>query len=154
MTDTPAYYFSLPRLLAKWRGRSAARTENNWREANIVGLCFHIVVYLFAFRLLLAGCNFWLILLLPLAFLVWICWLLFFYFASLLTKLLRTIGFMRELSDGRAQSVIIGTATVVCAGALVFDRAPFNIIGIAWLVIVALNLLAAVILKSNVSAAE
>ncbi|MDQ2918415.1 MAG: hypothetical protein M3R10_00840, partial [Verrucomicrobiota bacterium] len=89
MTEAPIFYFSLSRLYAKLCGRNATRTQNNWPEANAVGIFLHIVFCTFAFRVLLAGHAFMLqlLLLLPLAVLVWIFWLLLFYFDSLVIKI-------------------------------------------------------------------
>ncbi len=156
MSDTAVFYFSLPRLLAKCGGRSAKRTQNNWLEANAAGIFLHIVFYAFAFRVFLNGHSLWLqlLLLLPLAFLVWIFWLLLFYFDSLVMRGLRAIGLMRHLSDGRAQSILIGLVASVCALALAFDRGAYKIIGLSWLALVVLNLLSAAILSLNVSATE
>ena len=77
----------------------------------------HLVVYAFVFRALLAGRALWLQLLfvLPLAFLVWILWLLLFYLSSLIIKALRAIGLMRDLSDRRAQSIVLVSAVSLCA---------------------------------------
>jgi hypothetical protein len=156
MTDTPAFYFSLSRLLARCCGRSGRRTQNNWLEANAAGIFLHVVFYAFAFRVLLGGHNIWLqlLLLLPLALLVWIFWLLLFYFDSLVIRGLRAVGFMRHLSDSRAQSILIGIVASACALALALDRDAFKIIGVAWLALMALNLLSAAILSLNVSATE
>src|SRR5947207_2104117 len=109
MTDASRFYFSLPRLLAGKR----ARSEKNFLEANGVGLCIHFVIFVSAFRLLLGGCSFsqQLLLLPVLALLLWFFWLLFFYLNSLFIKALRAIGLLRDLSDGRAQSVLIGIVT-------------------------------------------
>ncbi|MDQ6912199.1 MAG: hypothetical protein M3119_08100 [Verrucomicrobiota bacterium] len=156
MSDTPAFYFSLPRLLAKCCGRSAKRTQNNWLEANAAGIFLHVVFYAFAFRVFLSGhiILLQLLLLLPIAFLVWIFWLLLFYFDSLVIKGLRAMGFLRHLSDGSAQSILIGLVASACAVALALDRDGYKIIGEAWLTLVALNLLSAAILSLNVSATE
>ena len=154
MSDTPLFYFSLPRLIAKCCGRSATRTQNNWLEANAAGIFLHVVFYVFAFRVLLSGHKTWLqlLLLLPLAFLVWIFWLLLFYFDSLVIRGFRAIGSMRNLPDSRAQSILIGLIASVCAVLLAFDHAAYKIVGVAWLALVALNLFSAAIL--HVSATE
>ena len=144
------YYFALPRLAMQ----RTARDESNWLEINAVGCFIHLVVYCFAFHLFLSGRALWLqlLMLLPLAFCVWMFWLLLFYFDSLCLKLLRAIGIMRSLSDGRGQSVLIGTVTSCFAFSLLRDGRLFQAIGLAWLILVALNLVAAGFL-ANVSAA-
>jgi hypothetical protein len=153
------FYFALPRLWTKWRGRNAARDENNWLEMNVAGLLFHLIVYIFAFHLLASGLTFWqqLLLLIPLAFLVWFFWLLLFYLDSLCIKLLRALGFMRRLSDGRAQTILIGAVMICFALSLARESGVWRAVGILGLIIFALNLLAATILalaSSDVSAAE
>ncbi len=154
---TKGFYFSLSRLLAHWCGCDAKRSEKNYFEANLVGTFIHVVALAFGFRFLLARFPFWqeVLLVLPLALVVWIFWLLFFYFASLLTKAFRTLGIMREISDARAQSVLIGTVTTVFAFALIGGPRAFQIIGMVWIAAVALNIFAALLLAfTDVPAAE
>lgn len=154
--ERPEFYFALPRLLAKWRGQSAARTEKNWLETNIAGTLSHLVVYVFAFQLLLAESAPWnqLLLCIPLALLVWIFWLLVFYFNSWLIELLRTCGLMRRLSDSRAQSVIIGLMTTAFAVYLLFAGPCAAMLGIIWLAAVSLNLVAAAVLALSDAGAK
>jgi hypothetical protein len=153
------FYFALPRLWAKCRGGNAARDESNWLEMNVAGLFFHLIAYVFAFHLLASGLTFaqQILLLIPLAFLVWFFWLLLFYLDSLCIKLLRALGFMRRLSDGRAQTILIGVVMICFAISLASESGVWRAIGILGLGIFALNLLAAAILalaSSNVPAAE
>ncbi len=111
--DQPQYYFALPRLVASQLGWNAARTESNWLEANIVGGFEHLIWYAFAAHTLLpvcrrgnkSRCSF------RLAFCVWICWLLVIYLNSVLIRLLRVCGLLRDLSNARAQSVLLGIVT-------------------------------------------
>lgn len=151
------YYFALPRFATQWSG-NIARDESNWLEINVAGLLMHLVVYCFAFHICLSGHSLWqqLILLLPLAFLVWIFWSLLFYFNSLCLKFLRAAGIMRQLPDGRAQSILIGIVVTCFALSLARTGGHFQVIGIAWLILVMLNLTAAGLLAlrtSHVSAA-
>ncbi len=142
------YNFSLPRLLAHCRGRPAHRTERNWTEANVVGALVHLVVYVFAFDILLAGLPAWqgVFLSIPLAFGVWIFWLLVLYLDSLTIRLLRACGFLRTMSDIHAQSFLICTITTVCAVQLLLTASWTRFIGVVWIALVALNLFAALLL--------
>jgi hypothetical protein len=145
----PAFYFSLPRLLARWSGGSDERTEMNWWEANAVGVAVHGIAYLFAAQLLLSGLAVWqqVALLLPVAILVWICWLIVLYLNTLIVKLLRICGLLRHLPDNRAQSILIGFMITVCAGQLMTSSAPaLFLVGGIWIAAVSLNLAAAVVL--------
>jgi hypothetical protein len=144
----PAFYFCLPRLLARWRGGNAARTEMNWLEANIVGGAVHLIVYLFFARLFIGDLEFWqqLLLLAPLVVLVWVWWLLFLYVNSLILKFLRSVGLMRQLADNRAQSILICVTTTVFAIALVASDSWLRAIGVAWIAAVFLNQAAALLL--------
>src|SRR5438270_13739228 len=99
------YFFALPRLINWWRGRNANRSEKNGREVNSVGALIHLVVYAFFFDLCLTSRSLaqqiiWAV---PLAFLVWIFWLNFIYLNSLVLRVIRAGGLMRDLPQSRAQ---------------------------------------------------
>lgn len=145
--ERPRFYFALPRLIASQLGWNAERTESNWLEANLVGGLEHLIWYAFAADLLLGGLTTWLqiILLLPLAFLVWFCWLIVFYFNSLIIAGLRWCGLIAELPDARAQSILLGIITTAFAFHLVVRGALLSLGGIFWVTAVSLNLLAAAI---------
>ena len=101
----PGFFFALPRLLAGAQGRS----EKNGLEANFVGGLVHLLAYLYAQQFFLGNSTVTqqLIWALPLAFLVWIWWLLVLYLNSLGIKFFRALGFIRTLPDRYAQSFII-----------------------------------------------
>ena len=142
------YYFALPRLLARSAGHSGGRTEQNWLEANVVGTFVHAIAFIFAGRLLLADCSLWqqVLLLGPLALLVCASWSLFFYLNSLVLKLLRAAGLMRDLPDNRGQSVIVGITTTLLALQLAETGSWTRVAGWIWIIAVALNLVAAAVL--------
>jgi hypothetical protein len=144
----PQFYFALPRLLASQFGRSVERTEANWLEATIVGTIEHLLWYLFAMHVLLGGLPFWgkIALVIPVAFLVWICWLIALYLDSVLIGSLRRFGFLRDLSNARAQSVLLGILTTAFALHLVVYGSWWSWLAIIWVASVALNLLAAAVL--------
>ena len=146
--DRPRFYFSLPRLIAKARGRSAERAEKNWLEANVVGTVVVLISYLMTARLLLSGTATWkqVALALPTLVVMWLAWLLLFYINSVLIRLLRSVGIMRQLSNARAQTLLIMVVTSAFAYQLLASATWTRILAAAWLASVALNLAAAMIL--------
>jgi hypothetical protein len=142
------FYFSLPRLLARWTGRGVDRTERNWLEANLVGSLVHLVAYGYAFHLLLADARLrqQLFLFIPLAFLVWIWWLIVLYLNSLIIKFLRACGLMKTMLDRRGQSLLICVMTTIFALQLLRAGSWLSLIGGLWIAAVMLNLLAALVL--------
>lgn len=144
----PSFYFALPRLLAYWNGRSSVRSEQNGFEARTIGALMHGVVYATAAHYLLADLPLaWqAVLLLPLAFAVWLGWVLLLYLNAVIIGLARSVGVMRDLPDARAQSVLVGIFTTLCAVDLV-ARGTFAWLGLTWLVLLVMNLLAALALR-------
>ena len=142
------YYFALPRLLARARGHSAERSEQNWLEANLVGALVHGITFIFAARLLVDNRAIWqqVVLLVPLALLVCAWWSLFFYLNALFLKLLRAASLMRSMPDRRAQSLLVGIATTLLAWQLVAAGSWMQVPGLIWIIAVALNLVAAGVL--------
>lgn len=142
------FYFALPRLLARSRANQHMRSEKNSLEANVVGTLNHLLVYAFAFALLLKDLPGWqqVLLLLPLAVLVLIFWLLLLYVNSWIIKLLRAAGLMRALPNNRAQTLLISIVTTAMAGKLLFSEGWPRCVGLLWLAAVGLNLLAATLL--------
>ncbi len=140
----PGFYFALPRLLARACGKNDRRTETNWWEANVAGGLIHGIAYLFVARLCLRRMDLWqqLLLLLPLAALVWAGWLLVLYLNHLVVRLLRGMGLMRETPDDRAQGLLINAMTTVISVALWHAGGFFACAGGLWLVALTLNLAA------------
>jgi len=145
------FYFALPRLMAQWFGRNATHSDKNGAEANVVGTLNHMVVYVAAFELLLGGLSLWtqLLLLVPLAILVWLFWLVLFYVNALLIKLLRGAGLMRRLPDNRAQNILVGTITTALAIYLLGAGSWTGVLGFIWIAAVTLNLAAAALLSAS-----
>ncbi|CAA9226425.1 MAG: hypothetical protein AVDCRST_MAG42-868 [uncultured Chthoniobacterales bacterium] len=142
------YYFALPRLVASWRGRSFGRSEHNAVEAYTVGGLVHAVTFIFAAELLLGGRPAWqqILLLIPLALLVWAWWSLFFYMGLLLLNVLRGAGVMRDTPASRAQSLFVGITTTLLAWHLITAGSWTSVLGWIWMIAVALNLAAAALL--------
>jgi hypothetical protein len=145
----PRYYFALPRLISRLRGGSSMRTENNWREANLAGGAVFLVSYAAVGRLLLRDATVTeeLLLGLPIGIATWLFWLVALYVNSLEIRLLRACGLMRQLSDARAQSILIGLTTTVFACWLAAARSAAFLLALAWLCAATLNLTAAAILR-------
>ena len=142
------YYFALPRLIASFGGGPTARSEQNALEAHVVGMLVHAITFVFAARMLLGDRPAWqqIMLLVPVGLLIWIWWSVFFYVNSVAIKLLRSVGVLREVPDNQAQSFIVGILTTVLAWQLVIAGSLMSVLGWTWLIVVALNLVAAAVL--------
>jgi hypothetical protein len=142
------FYFALPRLLAMLRGGDPRRGEQNSTEAWVVGVASYLVSYLFFAELIPVSFDSWLkvLLLVMLAFAVWLFWLLALYINSLILKLLHRCGLFRTLPARRGQSVLVGTTTTAMAIALLQRGGATGEIGALWLTAVVMNLIAALIL--------
>jgi hypothetical protein len=146
--NEPRFYFALPRLLAKFRGGNSARAEKNAVEAWVVGGGIYLVSYLYFAGYMSGVTSWWLcgLLLVVLAFLVWLFWLVAFYLNSLILKLLRSAGLLRALPVRRGQSVLLVTVGTAMAVALIQRGSFESEIGAIWLTATAMNLAAAAIL--------
>ena len=144
----PRFYFALPRLLALFRHGDSSRAEMNGVEAWAGSIAIFIVSYLFFAGLILDHIAGWLAIATAAAlpFLVCLSWLLVLHLNSLILKLLRACGLFRALSQRRGQAVLIGLITTALALLLLQRGGLAGEIGALWLVAVALNLGAAVIL--------
>jgi hypothetical protein len=144
----PHFYFALLRLLAMLRGADATRTEHNGVEAWLASVAIYLVSYLFFAQLLPANMKPWLavLLLVGLAFLVWLFWLLVLYFNSLVIKFLRLCGIFRTIPIRRAQSILAATWATAMAFDLVRRSSWMGEAGSIWLVAVGMNLAAAIVL--------
>lgn len=145
----PQFYFSLLRFIAMLRGGDTKRAESNAGEAWLVGLTMYLIHYLFfATQFVPSGVTPWLaaLLLILLAFWVWLFWLLLLYINSVIIKLLRRCGLPGTIPTRRAQSVLWGICTTAMTCALLTSSAWPRELGIIWLVAVAMNLACAVVL--------
>lgn len=144
----PQFFFSLPRLIEKLRGRSAARSDRNWLEANVVGAAMHGVIYLCGARWLLTGrpLSEQLLLLLPLAVLLCLWWVMFFGVGAIFIKLLHALGLLSRLPTARPQGVLAGAMVTAFAWQLTLADSWMRAVGWIWLAAVSLNLLAALLL--------
>jgi hypothetical protein len=144
----PRFYFSLLRLMAMRRGADPGRTEHNGVEASLASVAIYLVSYLFFAQFLPANMKPWLavLLLIGLAFLVWLFWLLVLYFNWLVIGFLRLGGIFRTLPIRRAQSILVATWATAMAFDLVRHSSWMGEAGSIWLVAVAMNLAAAAVL--------
>ena len=142
------YYFALPRLIASFGDGPTRRSEQNALEAHLVGTLVHAITFVFAAKMLLGDLPAWqqIVLLVPVALLVWISWSLFFYVTSLAVKLLRSAGLLRKMPDSHAQSLIVGLVTTLIAWQLITAGSWTAVLGWTWLIAVTLNLAAAAVL--------
>lgn len=153
MSD-PAYFFALPRLINRARGRNAHRSEKHALETTAVGLFTHYVAYLFFFQLWLTNrlVGQQLLWIVPLTIFVWLFWINFIYLNSLVLRLLRALGLMRHLPQARAQGILIGIVITIFALRLAYAHGFAKMIGLIWLSAVILNQLAAAVLALSSTA--
>ncbi len=142
------YYFALGRLLARWRGGSAVRSEKNWREGYAMGVVMYAIGYLAAVHALSGRLVFWqLLLALPLLLgALWIVWLIVIYANSLVVRACWAIGLCTDLSRRRVQSVLLGIETTICAAWFLGGGSWLRWIGLFWIAAIGLNLAAALLL--------
>ncbi|HEX7516759.1 MAG TPA: hypothetical protein VF345_05675 [Chthoniobacterales bacterium] len=143
------FYFSLLRIIAMLRGGDATRAESNGFEAWLVGLTIYSIHYLF-FATLFIPSNLepWQIalLLVAIAFWIWLFWLPLLYINSVIIQALHMCGLFRTIPIRRAQSTLWGTYTTAMAFALLKSSPSLRELGAIWLVAVAMNLASAVVL--------
>ena len=117
-------------------------------EMYFTGAAVFLISYLFAASSLVPGLRWWqaaivLLLLFPG---VWIAWLILLYLQSLMVKLCWRCGLFTDLPRNRVQSVLMGIVTTVFAAQLLTASPWLRWIGSLWIVAVALNLAAALLL--------
>ncbi len=137
------FYFSIFRLMALWSGQDPSRSESNQSEALLVGSLVYLVHYLFLATVFLPSNLRPLptaLLLIALAFAVWIFWLLLIYVGSLILRALGATGLFRTMPARYAQSILWGLVTTTMAWALLRHSAILREIGAIWLVAITLNL--------------
>ena len=140
------YLFALSRLIARLRGQEVQRAEWSRGEIYSFGFC------VFGFACVVAARAVWpfvrpaVFLFLPLA--VWIGFLLLYYFISLLARLLRCVGVYSAVTNNPLQHFVIMSLLTLLAGWLLLDpNIWLRSLGIFWLALVGLNLLAVALLK-------
>jgi hypothetical protein len=150
-TQSPRFYFALPRLFAKLRGGDKARAEKNGSEAWAASLAVYAISYLYFAGFVPDNLSWWMrpLIFVALAFLVWLFWLLILYLNSLILKLVHGCGLFRSLPMRRGQSVLVASVATMMAVALALRGSFVSEIGAIWLIATVLNLVAALILASD-----
>lgn len=145
----PEYYFALPRLLARLRGRSVARSEKNWTEANIVGGAVILISFLAVDRFIWSDCSGAAQLALVIPTLVFACifWLIVIYLDAQIIKALRRLGYLRGVPNTRVQSVFVIAITTALACSLLDEGRLLGAIGAAWITAAAANFIATALLR-------
>ena len=147
--DKRQFYFSLLRVIALLRGGDTRRTESNPFEAWLIGFMIYSIHYLF-FATLFIPSNLepWLtaLLLVALAFWIWLFWLLLLYINSVIIKVLHVGGLFRAIPTRRAQSILWGISTTAMACTLLKSSPSLREFAAIWLVTVAMNLASAAVL--------
>lgn len=145
---SPRFYFALLRLLALLRGGDSRRAEMNGAEAWAGSLGIFLISYLFFAGGLGQQGPWWLktLVFAALPFFVLLFWLFALFLNTLILKALHLVGALRSLPPRRGQAVLIGTVTTAMALQLLRSGSITGEIAAIWLVAVAMNLAAAVIL--------
>jgi hypothetical protein len=147
--DKRQFYFSLLRVITMLHGGDARRTESNGLEALVIGLTIYSIHYLFfATRFIPSNLEPWLtaLLLVALAFWIWLFWLLLLYINSVIIKVLHVGGLFRAIPTRRAQSILWGISTTAMACTLLKSSPSLREFAAIWLVTVAMNLASAAVL--------
>lgn len=145
---SPRFYFALPRLLALLRHGDSRRAEMNGAEAWAGSIGIFLISYLFFAEMIASPWPGWLkaLLLVALPFFVLLFWVLALFLNSLILKALLAFGAIRSLPVRRGQAVLVGTAATAMALQLWRAGSLTGEIAAIWLVAVAMNLAAALIL--------
>jgi hypothetical protein len=145
------YWFALPRLVAHWGGRTVRRAEWSRVEAYGLGLLVFAIGCVFLGRALFqfvrpGPLQLLCLLVTPVA--TWIVCLLLYCVNWLLAGLLRRLGLYSARTNNPLQSLVIISLVTLLAALFLRDEAVWlRSLGIFWLGLVALNLLATVILR-------
>jgi len=142
------FYFALPRLLHRMRGGTDRISERNAVEAYFGSIVAFVVSFLFSWQLFAGRCPGWQAIAVGilLFFAVSIFWLFVFYINSLIIKILRTGGIFRKMADRHAQDILIEIIVAIFAYGLSISVSWTRWIGIFCLLLLGLNLAAALLL--------
>ena len=145
---SPRFYFALLRLLALLRGGDSRRAEMNGAEAWAGSVAIFLISYLFFADRFGQQWPWWLktLALVALPFFVLVFLLFALFLNTLILKALQLVGALRSLPPRRGQAVLIGFATTAMALQLFRSGSLTGEIAAIWLVAVAMNLAAAIVL--------
>ncbi len=140
------YAFALPRLIARMAGRRARRAEFSGPEACGLGILVFGISCVFVARALLPlvrPLGLQLLVLFFLPFAIWAAYLLLHYVNSLLAALLRKLGIYLAVTNIAFQHFVIMSLTTVLAMILFRGETGWmRLLGVFWLALLSLNLLA------------
>ena len=144
------YAFALPRLIAQLRGRHARRAEFSRWEAYGLGLLVFGISCVFAANLFLPFVRpllwRWLALLI-LPFVIWVAFLVLYYVNALIIAALRRCGLYRQPNNRFQHFVIMSLTTFFAVLFLREENHWLYSLGVFWLTLLGLNLVAIVILN-------
>ena len=118
-------------------------------EAWAGSLIFYLISYVFfAAQFIPTGLPRWqtALLLVAVAFFVWLFWLLLLYINSLIIKMLQLCRLFRTIPIRRAQSILLGISMTAMACTLLTRGSWMRGVGLFWLLAVAANLGCALVL--------
>ncbi len=145
-TREVGYAFALPRLVARLAGRKARQAEFSGAEAYSLGALVFAISCVFVARALLplvGPLALQLLVLFFLPFAIWGAYLLLYYVNSLLIAPFRKLKLYTAVTNNPFQHVVIMSLTTVLALTLArADTAWMRSLGVFWLVILSLNILA------------
>ena len=149
MTNTKSkiaagFYFSLPRLLSRITGRSSHFSEGGFFETCLGGLAVLLIPYLFLVDLVMNHLGRWMTFVtgIALLFAIWIFWLVVLYLNWVMIQVLHGLGFFRRVTERHLQDIFVGIIITFFASELSILNSWVRWIGIFWLIILAMNLLA------------
>jgi len=151
-TRLVGYAFALPRLAARLSGQKVRHARLSRWEAYGTGILVFGLSCVFAGWLVLPFVRpafLQLLALLVLPFVMWIAWLLLYYVNSLIIALFRKVGLFCAVTNHAFQHVVIISLVTLLSALLVRDGAGWmQLLGAFWIILVALNLLSIVLLKT------
>ena len=142
------FYFALPRLINRLRGRSDEVSEGNAGEAYFGS--FGILIVSLAFGLQLLGTRFggWrgILVFVFLVFAIFVFWMLVFFINSIAIKVLRACGCFSKTAGRHVQDIFIGVVLAAFACGLSTFDSWTRWLGILCLLLIGINVLAALLL--------
>lgn len=142
------FYFALPRLLNRWRGRPDQVSEACVVEAYFGSIGIFVVTYVLAWQLFAGRLAGWRTILTGalLVIAVWIFWLLVFYLNALVIKAFHVGGLFCETPNRDAQNIFVGLILAALAFPLSILHSWVRWIGVLCLLGLGANFLAMVVL--------
>jgi hypothetical protein len=149
MKSTTAFYFSLPRLIARLFAGASECSEDNSIEAHGGSVIVFTITYLFLLDLVRGQLIGWKILpaLVIAVLAVLLFWVVALYLNSFLIRALHLVGLFRETPNRYLQDVLAESLIALVAIQLFISNSWMRWAGILWLTFTILNLIAAAVLR-------